>query len=265
MANELELLQGLRTDVEALQYDDYDNLDAYRRRTDMLARRIFGENSKYVEDIPHIRFSPSITFGGMTDADYIPSWNSGRAELVNLIDTMIEELSLFGSPSEGNTESNVARAEKLMEQSVFIVHGRDEEMKQSVARALEKLGIEAIILHEQPNKGRTVIEKFLDYGEIASFAIVLLSPDDLAFEKDDEPKDAKFRARQNVVLELGFFLGKLGRDRVVAIHREADRFEMPTDYSGVLFVPYDRRGTWQFEMVRELKEAGYQADANLLA
>lgn len=264
MTKEIELLQGLRTEVEDLGFKDEGKLDACRRRTEMLARRIFGEGNKYIEDLKNIRFHPAFYSSEMTDEDYRPSWNSGKAELLNLVNTMIEELSVFGSPTEGAAEGDVAHAEALMEQSVFVVHGHDEEMKQSVARVLEKLGLEVIILHEQPNKGRTIIEKFMDYGEVASFAIILLSPDDLAFGKDEDPNMARYRARQNVILELGFFLGKLGRSRVIAIYREAERFEMPSDYPGVLFVPYDRRGTWQFEIVRELNAAGYQVDANVL-
>lgn len=264
MNKELEILEGLRSEVEGLKFRDENQLDACKRRTDMLARRIFGDDSKYLEDLSRIRFYPMVYVGDMTEEDYRPSWNNGKAELLNLINTMIEERVLFGPALEGGKEAVAHRAEQLMEQSVFIVHGHDEEMKQSVARTLEKLGLTALILHEQPNGGRTVIEKFMDYGQVASFAVVLLSPDDLAYQAQEDPSQARFRARQNVVLELGFFLGKLGRSRVVVVHREADKFEMPSDFAGVLFVPYDRRGTWQYELVRELKGARYQVDANAL-
>ena len=200
----------------------------------------------------------------MTDEDERPSWNSGKVTLKNLVNTMIEELTLFGSADDKDEQSSSGRAEQLIEQSIFVVHGHDEEMKQSIARALERLELKPLILHEQPNGGRTVIEKFMDYGEIASFAVILLSPDDLAYQVGEDSAKARYRARQNVILELGFFLGKLGRDRVIVIHREADKFEMPSDFAGVLFVPFDNRGTWKFEMVRELRAAGYSADANAL-
>jgi hypothetical protein len=264
MSKELEILQGLRAEAEALKFKDEQGLDACCRRTEMLARRAFGEGTKYVSDLKNINFHPMVYFGRMTEEDYRPSWNSGKAALLNLINTMVEELTLFGSPTQSTSEGKPRSPEAFMEQSVFVVHGHDEEMKQSVARALEKLGLHAIILHEQPNSGRTVIEKFMDYGQVASFAVVLLSPDDLAYGKDEQPSDARYRARQNVILELGFFLGKLGRSRVVVIHREVERFEMPSDYAGVLFVPYDQRGTWQYELLRELKAAGHAVDANAL-
>lgn len=264
MSKELELLEALSKEVDALEFKAEEKLDASRRRTEMLIRRIFGDDSKYLEDLSQITFHSMVWYSGMTDEDERPSWNSGKVRLKNLIKTMIEELTLFGSTDNGGEQASSDRVEQVMEQSIFVVHGHDEEMKQSIARALEKLGLKPLILHEQPNGGRTVIEKFMDYGEIASFAVILLSPDDLAYQAGADPSTARYRARQNVILELGFFLGKLGKDRTVVIHREADKFEMPSDFAGVLFVPFDNRGTWKFEMVRELKAAGYNADANAL-
>ncbi len=264
MSKELELLEALRMEVDALEFKAEDKLDACKRRAEMLIRRIFGDSSKYLKDLSEIRFHSMVWFSGMTDEDERPSWNSGKIGLQNLVKTMIEELTLFGSANGEGEPSSPSRAEQVIEQSIFVVHGHDEEMKQSIARVLEKLGLKPLILHEQPNGGRTVIEKFMDYGEIVSFAVILLSPDDIAYQVGEDPTVARYRARQNVILELGFFLGKVGRDRVVVIYREADKFEMPSDFAGVLFVPFDNRGTWKFEMVRELKAVGYSADANAL-
>ncbi len=146
---------------------------------------------------------------------------------------------------------------------IFIVHGHDEAMKHSVARTLEKLGLEPVILHEKPNEGRTIIEKFTDYSDV-SFAVVLLSPDDLAFEKNQEAKDAKLRARQNVIFELGYFIGKIERKHVLVLYHEEKNFDMPSDYSGVLYTPYDNAGRWRYDLVRELKASGYDVDANKL-
>jgi predicted nucleotide-binding protein len=134
-------------------------------------------------------------------------------------------------------------------------------MKLSVARTIEKLGLNPIILHEQPSKGKTIIEKFTDNSDV-TFAIVLLSADDIAYNKNEKPEAAKFRARQNVIFELGYFIGKLGRDRVLALHEQQSDFEIPSDYSGVLFVPFDRAGKWQFDLVKELKALMINVDAN---
>jgi predicted nucleotide-binding protein len=141
---------------------------------------------------------------------------------------------------------------------VFVVHGHDEEAKQSVARCIEKLGLKAIILHEQPNQGRTVIEKFEDYSDVG-FVVVLLTPDDIGARKGEEPQP---RARQNVILELGFFIGRLGRRRVCALHK--GDVEIPSDITGVLWIPIDSADAWHLALAREMKAAGLEVDLNRL-
>jgi len=144
---------------------------------------------------------------------------------------------------------------------IFIVHGHNEEMKQSTARFLERFNLEPIILHEQPNKGRTIIEKFSDYSDVA-YAIVLLSADDMAYVKNDSSDNAKYRARQNVILELGYFLGKLGRNRVAAIYEEGKNIEIPSDFSGVLYIPYSGNDSWKLHLAKELKASNFEIDMN---
>jgi predicted nucleotide-binding protein len=143
---------------------------------------------------------------------------------------------------------------------IFIVHGHDHEMKSDVARVVQQLGFEPIILHEQANKGRTIIEKFEDHSETAGFAIVLLSADDEGRAKGNETLAP--RARQNVVLELGYFVGKAGRKRVCALMRGG--VEIPSDIVGVVFEQYDAAGAWKMALARELKAAGYTVDTNRL-
>ncbi len=139
---------------------------------------------------------------------------------------------------------------------VFIVHGHDGELKQSVARIVEKQEIDAIILSEQANKGRTIIEKFEDYSDVSG-AICLFTADDLGKAKKDSVDNR--RARQNVVLETGYFMGKLGRDHVVIL---ADKgIEMPSDLSGVV---YTDTGSWETDLLKELKAMGYTIDLNKL-
>ena len=144
---------------------------------------------------------------------------------------------------------------------VFIVHGHSEEMKQSVARFIEKLGLEPIILHEHPNKGRTIIEKFSDYADVG-YAIILLSADDLGYAVKANPNSAKHRARQNVILELGYFLGKLGRDKVAALFEKNKDIEIPSDFNGVLYIGYSDDDSWKFSIAKELKATGFNIDLN---
>lgn len=145
---------------------------------------------------------------------------------------------------------------------IFVVHGHDEEMKQTVARTLEQLGLEPIILHEQLDRGRTIIEKFEDHSEDISFAIILLSPDDKGCEANNFPDSAKLRARQNVILELGYFIGKLGRNKILVLFKDVNDFEHPSDFMGVLYTPFT--DGWGLKMVRELRSCGYDIDANNL-
>lgn len=139
---------------------------------------------------------------------------------------------------------------------IFIVHGHDGELKQSVARIVEKQDLEAIILSEQANKGRTIIEKFEDYSDVGG-AICLFTADDIGRAKKETSDNT--RARQNVVLETGYFMGKLGRDHVVIL--ADDGIEMPSDLSGVV---YTNTANWQIDLLKELKAMGYTVDFNKL-
>ncbi len=143
--------------------------------------------------------------------------------------------------------------------SVFIVHGHGDAVKVDVARLLEQLGLKPIILHEQPNAGKTLIEKFEMNAASVSFAVVLLTPDDLGGAQPDKLMP---RARQNVILEMGFFIGKLGRSKVCPIY-SAD-VELPSDLFGVAYTPLDPRGAWKLDLARELRAAGFDIDLNKL-
>lgn len=126
---------------------------------------------------------------------------------------------------------------------VFIVHGHDHGTNEAVARFIEKLGAKVVVLHEQSNQGQTVIEKFEHHSDV-SYAVVLLTADDRGGRKDESYEEQRPRARQNVILELGFFLAQLGRSRVGVIHEPG--VEVPSDYSGVLYIPLDEAGAWRF-------------------
>jgi hypothetical protein len=143
-----------------------------------------------------------------------------------------------------------------MSNRVFIVHGHDDGARESVARFLEKLGFEPIILQEQANRGRTIIEKFEEHGDVG-FAVVLLTPDDEGRARGGEFRP---RARQNVVLELGYFIGRLGRHKVCAL--KSGDLELPSDYSGVLWETMDAGGGWKLSLARELKATGHEVDLN---
>jgi len=151
------------------------------------------------------------------------------------------------------------RAESSIPIEVFLVHGHDKEMLTSVELLVHQIGLEPIILGGQRSEGLTIIEKFEKHSKV-QHAIVLLSPDDKGCKADEFPDNAMFRARQNVILELGFFTGCLGRKGVTVLHKEADDFEMPSDYHGVEYIPYDDKEKWKYKLASELEKAGYKVD-----
>lgn len=137
--------------------------------------------------------------------------------------------------------------------TVFLVHGQDTARLSEVANFLRQNGLETTILHEQPNEGRTIIEKFERYAEQAGFAVAIITGDDVGHPRD--ATSASPRARQNVVFETGFFFGALGRARVAVLYE--DGVEKPSDIDGLVYIRLDDRGSWKSELVRELKTAGY--------
>ena len=182
---------------------------------------------------------------------------------VDVTDEFILGPAGYKKSDDANGSNGMGVVEVMPENNkIFVVHGHDEEMKQTVARTLEKLDFEPIILHEQPNRGRAIIEKFEDCSEAISFAIILLSPDDKGCETNNFPESAKLRARQNVILELGYFIGKLGRTKVFVLFKDEPDFEHPSDFVGVLYTSF--KDGWELEMVKELQSCGYEVDANRL-
>jgi predicted nucleotide-binding protein len=150
-----------------------------------------------------------------------------------------------------------AMAEPTDRNRVFIVHGHDEAPRETVARFIGSIGLEPIILHEQANRGMTIPEKLIAAANVG-FAVVLLTPDDVGRAKDETQH--KPRARQNVILELGYFMGRLGRERVCALLK--GDVEIPSDYMGVVYIRFDEGGGWRQDLARELKSAGYEIDWN---
>jgi predicted nucleotide-binding protein len=138
---------------------------------------------------------------------------------------------------------------------VFIVHGRDNEAKQEVSRFIEKIGLEAIILHEQASSGMTIIEKIEHYSNDADFALVLYTGCDHGRGVHESNMPPKNRARQNVVFEHGYLMAKLGRENVCSLAK--GDIETPNDISGVVYVTLDEYGAWKSEVSKELKTCGY--------
>jgi predicted nucleotide-binding protein len=140
---------------------------------------------------------------------------------------------------------------------VFVVHGHDNEAKLGMARFLEALGLEPVLLGEKPGAGATIIESLEAHSQDVTFAVVLLTPDDVGAAAAT-PSELKRRARQNVVLELGYFVGRLSRERVCALHKGG--VEVPSDYHGVRYVELDGGGAWKLKLAQELVQANLPID-----
>jgi len=222
---------------------------------------VFGESSeqfnRYVA-AARLDDGPVYVGIGAGDSAYDPQTqqylSEGKQQSLALLKRAV--LGLEESLPEASPPGPVGRPEAVVSASrkVFIVHGHEEGPREMIARLLAQIGFEPVILHEQANQGRTIIEKVERHGDVP-FAVVLLTPDDEGSVRGGTPRP---RARQNVVLELGYFIGRLGRDKVCAL-KQGD-LELPSDYAGVVYHPLE--GDWRQALGRELKAAGFDIDWN---
>ena len=248
----------------------------WRRDTEVAITNTFGERSRHSRDFTNIRYTPWATRTMNPNSEYQTAYAKGFEAAAAVLKSMIEEikeywedeeltaasvLKALKEPQEEEHQTSPSPAaqenERTNTKEVFVIHGRDNEAKETVARFLTRLDLTPVILHEQPNQGRTIIEKFEQHAQVG-FAVALLTPDDVGALRD-KSNDLKPRARQNVVFELGYFLGRLGRERVCALTK--GDVETPSDYDGVVYISLDDGG-WKMDLIRELKNAGFDVDAN---
>jgi predicted nucleotide-binding protein len=255
-----EKIQEFRTRLEALKLGRLEEAQQLIAEIAVFIRRTQGNKSPYSAALSSVRFPGRPPLGEYTFYE-AQDWEEATANMRVVLNTMERELKEYGT-----MEHNAPTPVKPHEQSnrVFIVHGRDETMKEAVARVISDLGLKPVILHEQTNQGRTVIEKFEANASDVGYAVVLLSPDDMAYSRSQKPEQARPRARQNVVLELGYFIAKLGREKVTTLYRGIEGLELPSDIAGVVYTQFDDAGHWRYRLADELRAAGYTIDKNKL-
>ena len=252
----IEHFTEIRKGFENLQYNDNNELDRLSRRLSMFIKNIHGKTSEYLDEFYCIRFRPvSVLF----KPDNGEEWEKGRIITINLINTIIDEFTIF--KNNDVTPSILGNRDKELSK-VFIVHGHDDGAKNEVARFVEKLGFEAIILHEQVDSSATIIEKLEKHTDVG-FAIVLYTECDIGGVIKSKPEELRPRARQNVIFEHGLLIGKIGRANVVALVK--GNVEIPNDISGVVYKSMDTSGAWKYSIAREMKSSGYDVDMNKIA
>lgn len=241
-----------------IRYDDA-KIDTVKANTRETIREVFGSQSPEFCDHQYHR----IQHGGdsyLDSEDELQAkFAAGIPHTVTMLEGLISRLEEKRGDLQPDEASPAARiTPHTSTRRVFVVHGHDEAAKEAVARFLSKLELEPVILHELPNQGRTVIEKFEGYADV-DFAVVLLTPDDIGYPAS-LPDNPKPRARQNVVFELGCFVGRLGRSRVCALHK--GNVEILSDYNGVIYVSMDDPQGWRLLLAREIRAAGIDVDLN---
>ena len=230
----------------------WSSYETYVNKYNLLLKNLqslgFYKELRPIESVP---FSDQAFESGFTKQE-----QAKLREVTNVSNSLLRKVKLLLSPPVSYNLNNQVRSNKI-----FVIHGNDNDMKSDVTQILEKLEIDPIILHEKPTSSQTLIEKISNHSQV-SFALVLFSPADLAYPEEKNLNEAKYRAKQNFIFELGYFLGRLGAENVVAIYRKKKDFEIPTDYKGVLWIEY--KSGWYFKLIKQLQACHFNVDANNL-
>lgn len=189
-------------------------------------------------------------------------------ELLN-IEKLTEELSSFKSDEDRLLQkkiqkqlANLVRTILDENKKIFVVHGRNLNMRDKVSSLLGKLKLDYVILETEHNSGATVIEKFLREAKDCRYAVVLFSADDIG-KLNSETTKIRNRTRQNVILELGYFLAQVGRKNIIILHEANKDIEKPSDFDGIVYEPFDDFGAWKGKLLKEMKRANIYIDEKL--
>ncbi|TQV82161.1 TIR domain-containing protein [Denitrobaculum tricleocarpae] len=238
-------------------------VDALKRKVNSTLQEIFGHGTVEYNDYYVSSFEALPLLLGGRDYSVTKIRNAYKESIAGALAklTTLKELfeeRLLDANHLSSDVSQKAEPTAVGSKRVFVVHGHDDGAKETVARYLSDLKLTPIILHEQPNKGQTIVEKFTSNSDV-EYAIILFTPDDMGYPAG-KPDDARPRARQNVLLELGYFTATLGRQRVCILSK--GDVEVPSDYAGVLYVKMDDAGAWRFIVASEMKSVGLEIDLN---
>ncbi len=245
--------------IELFEYPDLedwvDKWEIWHGFNVELLKRVF-DTPEYAEDYGlHTGLSDALSADWNDAIDYITTEMKDKLRYLRALQAkipLIDELTT-------TVNKQKKKEPKSISSNVFIVHGQDESTKDKLAYFLKKLDINPIILHEQAGEGQTLIEKFETHSSYVSYAVVLLTPDDKGARAVKEAP-LKSRARQNVIFELGYFVGQLGRKRVCALYDKS--VDLPSDWEGVCYVELTKNDDWKHKVAKEMQAAGLDIDLN---
>lgn len=252
----IELLEMIENRIHNVSYQEPFSSEflGWKNQAEMILEKIFPDKPCYVEKFKNIKYTLMAYSSHTTKDEEKKAFEEGLKEAKALINSYKETISLL---EDVENEFEITQDDDNVSDKIFIVHGRDNETKLEVARYLEQLSLTPIILHEQVNRGKTIIEKIEEYTDV-NYGIVLYTPCDIGGINDGK-EQLKERARQNVVLEHGLLIGKIGRNNVSALVK--GDIEKPNDISGIVYIDMNSN-QWKIDLAKELRAAGYKIDFN---
>ena len=262
-ASFLQKLKEKMAEIDALQKMSHGNesFQLWRNSAETLLVHALGDEVAQTEEFKKISYWPPLIVSGMAESVYQESYASGLQRARTALQSIYDEVKEYFDDQNIEQKQVVERQTLPLGKEVFVVHGHDNEMLLKVKEFLTKSGLHPIVLREQPNEGRTIIEKFENEAASTGFAVVLLTPDDVGRDVN-EANGENPRARQNVVFEMGYFIGKFGRRKVAAICDPS--VERPGDVAGVVYIDSTSGNDWKIALMKELRAAGYDVDPSAL-
>lgn len=213
----------------------------------------------YEEIISKIEYGSKISVIEATDIQHGKRLRLSNGSIVNWYNS--GKYVVQGKSQEETKNLLDDKHQKINNRKIFVVYGHDDIARTQLEALLRRWDLEPIILDQQASGGQTIIEKLEEYSEEIGYAIVLATPDDDGKAKTEE--NYKSRVRQNVVLELGMFLAKLGREKVAILLKESVDFEKPSDIQGLIYIPFEKKvDEVAINLIRELSKQGYNIDAS---
>lgn len=255
MATKEELLLQ---QIDAAKDGQPDDFDAWKSEAGVVLRHAVGANDPLVTQFEKVSYSLSFFSDRTPQSAFDAARRRGVQRATSILRAAITQVKLT-EESRGSSDGDDLSSRTR----IFIVHGHDEGLKETVARFLLRLtGSEPVILHEQSSGSATIIEKLERFTATARYAVVLATGDDIGRSASAQPGDELPRARQNVVFELGYFFAALGRSNVALLYQPG--VERPSDTDGIVHIPIDESGGWRVLLTRELEGAGIEVDRSAL-